>query len=76
MATGITYRNLALSHLTTGDLDLIEPHLVKVGLPLWHRLSQADRPIEQIHFLETGIASCTMSVDHRPPIEIGIIALE
>ena len=76
MATANTYRNLALRHLAADDLDLIEPHLVKTELPLRHRLSQAERPIERIYFLETGIASDTMSVDHRPPVEIGVVGRE
>ncbi len=76
IASGTSYRNLALSHLATGDLALVEPHLRRVDLPLRHRLSQADRPIEHVYFLESGIASYTLGVHHRAPTEIGIIGRE
>lgn len=76
MSPKVEYRNLALSHLDPADLALLEPHLKTVDLPLRYRLSDANRTIEAVYFLEHGIASDTISVAHKAPIEIGIIGRE
>jgi CRP-like cAMP-binding protein len=71
-----TFRNLVLGKLPAADLALVAPHLERVELPHRHRLAQADRRIDRIYFLDSGIASVTTSAPRDKPIEIGMIGRE
>src|SRR3954468_19373019 len=69
------YRNHLLQHIGN-DVELLRPHLTAEDFPLRRRLSEADRPIERVYFMESGIASVVTKVRHQVPIEIGIIGSE
>jgi CRP-like cAMP-binding protein len=70
------YRNAILTYLSDTDRSLLIPSLEPVDLPLRFSLAEANRPIEAVYFLETGIASITTSVRHAAPIEVGIVGRE
>ncbi len=68
--------NQLLSYFSDADLALLQPHLAAERLSLRRRLADADRPIERVYFLESGIASIVTNIRHQVPIEIGIIGRE
>lgn len=76
MPETIRYRNVLLNHLGVEDIALLQPHLTAEVLALRRRLAEADRKIERVYFLESGIASIVSHVRHAVPIEIGIIGRE
>ena len=73
---GREFRNALLDRLDKSDFALISPHLVPVNLPLRHPLARANVAVEQVYFLETGIASIVTSLPSENPIEIGVIGRE
>jgi CRP-like cAMP-binding protein len=70
------FRNTLLGRLDEDDFGLISPHLVPVNLPLRLPLARANVAVEQVYFLETGIASVVTSSPSENPIEIGVIGRE
>ena len=69
-------RNRLLAALRPADLELLLPHLKPVDLPLRHSLEAAGQAIDNVYFLESGIAS-VVAVDSRGRrIEAGIIGNE
>ncbi|MER9586351.1 Crp/Fnr family transcriptional regulator [Mesorhizobium sp. M0276] len=72
----ITYRNALLKRLSRADLDLLEPHLKRVDLPLRTPLETAKSPIEYVYFLESGIASVVAKIPKGRDTEVGLIGLE
>ncbi len=62
--------------MTPGDLELLRPHLTLEELGLRHRLAEADKAIDRVYFLESGLASVVTNIRHQVPIEIGIIGRE
>src|SRR4051812_35399850 len=51
------YRNQLLAKLSLEDLDLLRPHLKPVQLEIRHLLENANEPIEQVYFADSGFAS-------------------
>jgi hypothetical protein len=74
MALSLTSPNRILSRLSNADFRLLEPHLEAVDLPLRTMLSARNRRVENVHFLESGIASVVANGDM--PIEVGLIGRE
>ncbi|MER8810888.1 Crp/Fnr family transcriptional regulator [Mesorhizobium australicum] len=72
----ITYRNALLKRLSRADLDLLEPHLKRVDLPLRTPLENAKSLIEDVYFLESGIASVVARIPNGRDTEVGLIGLE
>src|SRR5687768_12772713 len=54
-------RNLLLSSMGPADFSLLQPHLERVELQRNDFLFQADKPIENLYFLESGVASIVSS---------------
>lgn len=52
-----TFSNRLLRRMTPDDLALIKPHLGRDDLPQKRSLFEADKPIEKVWFLESGIGS-------------------
>lgn len=67
-----TYRNAPLRRILARDLEILRPHLRPVDLPVRTYLAHMNKPIEDVYFLESGIASTTVNVPHELPVEIGI----
>jgi CRP-like cAMP-binding protein len=70
-------RNKILASLEPADLARILPHLVPCRLKFRQRLEQANRKIEQVYFLEDGLASVVaISRYDRRQAEVGMIGFE
>ncbi len=54
----------------------MEPHLEAVELPVWKRLQVHSRPVEQIYFVERGLASVVVDHHGQRHIEVGLIGRE
>ena len=67
--------NGLLTALNAGDFALLQPHLKRVELLPREALIGADIPIEQVHFLESGIASIVWD-SAGGAVEIGIFGSE
>lgn len=65
-------QNKILQALSAEDFGLLEPHLSPVSLPLRHVLEAPKRPVEDIYFLESGIASMVTGAHSDQRIEVGI----
>ena len=66
--------NKLLARLSRADAQSLEPHLSPIELPVRKQLQAANRRVDRIHFLESGIASI---VSNGPnPIEVGMIGRE
>jgi CRP-like cAMP-binding protein len=69
-------RNLLLSKLSPEDFALIQPHLSRSRLESGEVLVEAARPIEQVFFLEDGVASIVQTFDCGGETEIGVVGRE
>ncbi|HVZ99574.1 MAG TPA: Crp/Fnr family transcriptional regulator [Caulobacterales bacterium] len=69
-------QNQLLARLSARDFGLIEPHLESVDLPLRRYLEHRNREIEDVYFLETGIASVVANAQTARSIEVGLIGRE
>ena len=68
--------NRILSRLSRADFRLLEPHLEAVDLPLRRQLEARKKRIDQVYFIESGLASVVANGTSKPSIEIGIIGRE
>jgi len=66
--------NKLLARLSRADARLLEPHLEPVVLPVRKQLQAANKRVERVYFLESGIASIVANGDN--PIEVGMIGRE
>lgn len=62
--------------MTPADFLLLQPDLETVELPVRRQLELRNRPIENVYFLETGLASMVVSVGANHNLEIGIVGNE
>ena len=69
----ISVRNRLLATLPPVDFSRLEPQLARVPLPGGTRLVEPHTPIEQVYFLEEGIASVVATTPQGRRIEAGII---
>jgi CRP-like cAMP-binding protein len=69
-------RNTLLRNLDADDFGLIAPHLNPIDFPLRQPLARANVPVQNVFFLETGIASVVTASSSENPIEIGLIGRE
>ena len=66
--------NNLLSRLSRADARLLEPHLEAVDLPLRKQLQARNKRVEQVYFMESGIASVVANGGQA--IEVGMIGRE
>ena len=69
-----TTRNHILSGLTRADFGLLQPHLEAVDLPVRKPLEARKKRVEQVYFVESGMASVVANGQRN--IEVGIIGRE
>ncbi len=55
---------------------MLAPRLARIELQHRHMLAPADRPMDQVYFLESGIASVVMTTGNAEHTEVGIIGRE
>jgi CRP-like cAMP-binding protein len=67
-------RNRLLASLSVRDRARLQPSLAIVDLPLDKVLEEANRPIENVYFPESGIASVVAG--NGVPVEVGLIGRE
>lgn len=70
-----TSRNRILSRLSPDEFGLLGPHLEAVDLPLRKQLENRNKAIDQVYFIERGIASVVANGTGRS-IEVGLIGRE
>ena len=66
--------NWLLSRLARADARLLQPHLKAVDLPVRRQLEAGKKRVEDVYFLDTGLASVVANGGH--PIEVGMIGRE
>lgn len=71
-----TTRNRLLAGLSDADFALLRPALVPTALPLRKQLHSRCRVMENIIFIEEGIASVIASTGSQGHIEVGLIGHE
>jgi CRP-like cAMP-binding protein len=69
-----TTRNHILSRLTRADFELLQPHLETVDLPVRKPLEARKKRVEQVYFVESGMASVVANGQRN--IEVGVIGRE
>ena len=69
-------RNTLLSSLSTGDFDLLAPHLKSVTLELRKMLEQPNKRIEAVYFPQSGFASVVAVQRGGKEVEVGLIGRE
>ena len=68
--------NQILASLEPAVLALLKPDLESIELPLRRQLELRDRPIDNIYFLDGGLASMVLSSSANHSIEVGIVGRE
>jgi hypothetical protein len=68
--------NKLLESLSTGDFDLLEPHLETVTLGLRKNLERPNRRIDAAYFPEAGFASVVAVQSNGKQVEVGLIGRE
>jgi CRP-like cAMP-binding protein len=68
-------RNQILARLSRQDHLLLDPHLVGIDLPVRKQLAISNKRIDDVYFIETGIASVVADGTGKQ-IEIGLIGRE
>jgi CRP-like cAMP-binding protein len=68
-------RNGRLAALSARDLGLLAPHLRGVTLPLRQDLEKPNKRIDDVYFIDEGIAS-VVAVQKHERVEVGLIGCE
>ena len=68
--------NRLLASLSTGDFDLLGPHLESVTLGLRKSLERPNRQIDAVYFPEAGFASVVAVQSKGKQVEVGLIGRE
>jgi CRP-like cAMP-binding protein len=69
-------RNAILAQLPEDEYIALAKSLTPVDLPLGMRLSEPNRPIEYIYFLESGLISTDALTEKGESVEVGVIGRE
>ena len=70
-AENISFRNELLRALPADELQRLRPHLVPVTLVVSQVLHEADAPIDEVFFLESGLAFLTADTRDHGLVEVG-----
>ncbi|MGV1754673.1 Crp/Fnr family transcriptional regulator [Agrobacterium sp. CG674] len=71
-----TVQNLLLRSLPEEAFALLKPDMKRVGLPLRSELVSPDLPIEDVNFLESGLASVVATNSDDESVEVGHVGFE
>jgi CRP-like cAMP-binding protein len=69
-------RNKLLAALSAADLQLLQRHLEPVTLKLRQDLERPNRRIDNVYFIEAGVASVVAVQDRKERVEVGLIGYE
>ena len=70
------HRNRLLASLSPGDLGLMQRHLEPVSLKLRRDLEKPNRRIDDVYFMDSGIASVVAVQPDATRVEVGLIGCE
>ncbi len=68
--------NLLLAAMSPADLARLQPHLTAVSLKILQSLEKPNKPVEDIYFMQAGIASVVAVQSDDTRVEIGLIGRE
>ena len=71
-----TVQNLLLRSLPEEAFALLKPDMKRVGLPLRSELVSPDLPVEDVNFLESGLASVVATNSDDESVEVGHVGFE
>jgi len=69
-------RNRLLAALPSSDFNSLQPHLEPVSLKLRHVLETPNKRIEDVYFMDSGIASVVAVQARETRVEVGLIGYE
>jgi CRP-like cAMP-binding protein len=69
-------RNRLLAALSAADQKLLEPHLSPVVLKLREDLERPNQRIDDVYFIDSGIASVVAVQNRKERVEVGLIGYE
>jgi CRP-like cAMP-binding protein len=69
-------RNVILAQLPDETFASLEPFLTPIDLPLGMKLSEPNRPIEYVYFLNSGLISTDALTEEGETVEVGVIGRE
>jgi hypothetical protein len=69
-------RNRILARASADDRGLLQPHLEPVTLALRFELERPNTPIENVYFMDAGIASVVAVQKNETRIEVGLVGCE
>ena len=69
-------RNLILAQLPDDEYAALAKFLMPVDLPLGMQLSEPNRPIEYVYFLNSGLISTDALTEKGESVEVGVIGRE
>src|SRR5882724_1390147 len=72
----ITAKNRLLAAMPQGDLELFFSDLHAVSLSLRQVLYKVGAPLEDVYFIEQGVASVLTNMADGSTIEVGMIGME
>jgi CRP-like cAMP-binding protein len=75
-ASRFTNGNRLLRALSSDDVALLAPHLQPVDMPVHRDMEKPNRRIEDVFFMETGIASVVGEQPNGTVAEIGLVGCE
>jgi hypothetical protein len=75
-ASRFTNGNRLLQTLSSDDLALLTPNLEPVEMPLRRDMEKPNKRIQDIFFMETGIASVVGIQPNGRAVEIGLVGCE
>jgi CRP-like cAMP-binding protein len=70
------HANRLLSLLSLGDYERLRPHLRRIPLEYRQSLYQANKPIDFVYFIETGVGSLVNTMANGQAAEVGTIGNE
>src|SRR5438105_7140650 len=70
------YKNRILAAVPQEELDRLFANLQPVSLPLKHLIYRIGAPLDDIYFIEEGVASVLTSMANGSTIEVGMIGSE
>lgn len=70
------HQNRLLASLSPKDYEQLRPHLEPVTLQYKRSLYEANRPIDFIYFIETGVGSLVLTMANGDAAEVGTIGNE
>jgi CRP-like cAMP-binding protein len=65
-----------LAALTPADLRLLQPHLKPLALKLRYEMEKPHKPIDDVYFMDEGIASVVAVQTQGTRVEVGLIGYE